>query len=106
MTIRVGDIGKPIVLWAQFDLSAFTALSMVFTKPDLTQLTVTPTAPAVPLIDPELGTIPANEYWQYITIAADIDQVGTWTVCATYDDASPSHFSSAPATFEVLAGCS
>lgn len=109
MTIRVGDIGKDVVLFTKIDMSASTALTMVFTKPDGTKLTKTNpdvTAPASPLVDPILGTLPANEYLSYTLVSSDIDQTGLWTVCGTYADSIPTHLSSASNTFTVLAGCS
>ena len=108
MTLRVGDIGKTVRISTLFDMSANTALSITFTKTDGTKLTVTNpdvTAPAIPVVDPELGPLNASEYMEYLTQAGDIDQEGAWTVCGVYTDATPKVFPSASASFTVLEGC-
>jgi len=88
-------------------MSAFTSLTIHFTKPDGTLLVVT--SPDVALgaavDDPDLGPLAANEYMVYTTEAGDIDQVGVWRACGVYVDAAPSNFPSDTSTFTVEAGC-
>ena len=98
--MRVGECGKIITCATGYDMSGNSELTLVFTKPDNTTLTVTTatgvTAPAV-----ALGSLSASEYFSYTTAAGDIDQAGTWTVQGTYDDATPKTFISDIATFTV-----
>lgn len=71
-----------------FDLSGFTGLQIVFTKPDGTTLTrANPlvTAPAVD-VTTTLGLFPANTYAQYEFAVGDADQSGTWCAYVIYDD--------------------
>jgi hypothetical protein len=107
MSLKVGEIGKTINVNADFDLSGNTDLKLVFTKPDLTILTVDKaggvTAPAVPYTDPDTGEVfAANEYWSYNTASGDIDQDGPWAVNGRYIDATPKDFCGDTATFTVL----
>ena len=106
MSLKVGTIGGIIAIDADFDLSGNTGLELVFTKPDLSKLTVTKatgvTAPAISITDPVTGEVfQANTYWQYITIANDIDQAGTWEVQGRYIDATPKDFCGDRVTFTV-----
>jgi len=112
MTIRVSEVGKAFRYSTGFDMSAFTELTLIFTKPDLTQLTKDTgttnavSAPAVALVnDADLGNVPASTYMQFLTVAADFDQAGIWTVCGIYEDATPKTFHGADATFTVLGAC-
>lgn len=102
MGIKVGEIGKTIRINAAFDMSGNTNLKLVFTKPDLTTLTVEKaggvSAPAV-----AASGFNANEYWEYDTASGDIDQAGTWKVHGVYIDGSPKEFCGDTATFTVLA---
>ena len=107
MALHVSEVGKSIVVNAGYDLSANTSLSLVFTKPDQTTLTVTSgvTAPASTLvvtIDGVSTTLNANEYWLYATASGDLDQAGTWSVHGKYVDASPKDFCGESSTFTVL----
>lgn len=107
MSLKVGEIGKTINVNADFDLSGNTDLKLVFTKPDLTTLTVDKaggvTAPATPYTDPDTGEVfAANEYWSYNTSSGDIDQAGSWKVNGRYIDATPKDFCGDVATFTVL----
>ena len=107
MAIKVGEIGKTINVNAAFDMSGNTDLELVFTKPDLSILTVNKaggvTAPAVPFTDPITGvTFAANEYWSYNTKSGDIDQDGNWKIHGEYIDATPKEFCGDTALFTVL----
>jgi hypothetical protein len=62
-------------------------------------------APAVDVTDPDLGTLPANTYMQITTEATDFTEVGEWTVCGTYTDATPKVFFGDKATFTIDAAC-
>lgn len=110
--LRVGEIGKAFRYSTGFDMSANIALILNFTKPDgttlqKTKLTVNAvSAPAVALVnDGDLGNVPASTYMEFLTVEADFDQDGIWTVCGIYTDASPKTFKGADATFTVGEAC-
>ena len=110
--LKVGEVGKTFRYSTGFDMSAFTELTLIFTKPDGTTLTKNTStvnavsAPATPLVnDSDLGNVPASTYMAFDSVAADFDQDGIWTVCGIYNDASPKEFHGADATFTVLEAC-
>lgn len=104
MTIKVGDVGRPIYVATSFDLSANTALSLKFTAPDgvttFTKNNPDVTAPGVdsPNLPPSEGfpggILPANTYMLYTTVAGDFDTggAGTWQVCGAYTDGTPKFY--------------
>jgi hypothetical protein len=98
--MRVGECGKIITCATSYDMSGSTELTLVFTKPDKTTLTVT-TSNGVSAPGQALGSLSASTYFSYTTAAGDIDIKGTWTVQGTYNDASPKTFISDIATFTV-----
>ena len=113
MTIKVTEKGQPFRISTGYDMSGSTALSISFTAPTngtsfvVTQAT-TPavTAPAVALTnDPELGNVPASTYFEYTTSGTEFDIAGTWTACATYEDASLK-LKANKVTFEIGEECS
>ena len=96
MTIKVTEKGQPFRISTGFDMSGNTALSITITRPDgstfeRTDLT-TPavTAPAVALTNnPELGSIPASTYLEYITDGTEFDVSGAnWKACGVFTSAS------------------
>ena len=117
MTIKVGSIGVPLRIATGFDMSGSTSLTMVITKPDGTKLTKTSgagevSAPAVPLVnDPDLGNVPASEYFEYTNAVDDYDVAGDktdtnpWKACGTYVDGSQT-LPVSPVPFTVAEGCS
>jgi len=109
ITVNENTYGVPAVFNTSFDLSAFTTLSIVFTRPDGTILTKTSaagvTAPNVNVAT-ALGTFLANQYAQYYFVAGDLNQLGTWYAYVIYDNsgASPSqHILSNQSSFTVTA---
>lgn len=96
MSVKIGEIGKVIIISSVgFDLSANTELGIKFTSPD-GSITFTRTsadgvtAPAVPSPSvPDIGVVPANEYWQYSTQAADFTVDGDWCIAGEYTDVTP-----------------
>lgn len=109
MSLKVGEIGKLIVINAGFDLSSNSELRVVLTKPDLTEVTKLKadgvTAPAVPInvtIDGVAVTFDANEYWQYPTESGVIDASGSWKVHGEYVDVTPKDLCGDSTTFTVL----
>ena len=113
MTIKVGEKGQPFRIDASFDMSGSSAMQITFTAPDGTETVLTDattpavTAPAVALTnDPELGTVPASEYFEVTTTAASpFTAAGTWTACGKYTDASLELYADL-VTFEIKAQCS
>ena len=107
MTIRSGEIGKIFRVNADFDMTANSDLTLIFTKPNLAVLSVDKaggvSAPGIPATDPDTGEVfAANEYFEYTTKSGDIDQAGSWKVKGEYNDVTPKFFIGATATFSVL----
>lgn len=89
--MNVNEYGIAFHLNVNFDISGFTALSLVFTKPSGAILTKTNgdvTVPASPLVTSDQGTFAANEYVKYTFVLGDISEAGTYSVRLTYTDAS------------------
>lgn len=89
--MNVGEYGIVHNLNVNYDISGFTALSQVYTRPDGTTFTRTNgdvTAPAVALVTDDMGTFAANKYSRYIFQDGDLTVAGTYTVRLTYTDAS------------------
>ena len=97
--IKVGEKGQPVKIATGFDMSASTALQIIFTAPEggtsftATQAT-TPavSAPAIALTnDPAFtpaASVPASEYFLYTTDGTEFDIAGDWTACGRYTDAT------------------
>lgn len=108
MGIKVTEVGKLFNYGTFYDLSASTALDLKFRSPSGVETVISNprvTAPAVPVTDSELGTLPASTYMQFTTEATDFTEAGTWTVCGTYTDATPKVFFGDDATFTVGDKC-
>lgn len=98
----VGEFGTIHKQGTGFDLSANTALSLIFTRPDGTTLTVTPTLGTVALVTTSLGTFAANTWVQYTFLSGQIDQAGDWTARVTASFGASKTLLSTQATFPVL----
>ncbi len=109
MTIKATEVGKIFRYATGFDMSSSTALSLKFTHSDgVTTFTATNpavTAPATIVVDPDLGSLAASTYMEYLTTGNDFTISGTWTVCGTYTDATPKVFIGDDATFTVGDAC-
>ncbi len=93
MTIKQGEKGQPVRISTGFDMSGSTALSIAFTAPsggtDFTVTNPDVAAPSVALVnDPELGNVPQDTYFEYITTGIEFDIDGDWDACGVYTDAS------------------
>ncbi len=117
MTIRAGEINKQFVYDAVIDLSVlpYTVFTLIFHHPtdntkDFTATSPDVTAPAVPLVTPELGTLEANTYLSYQTTGVDfVDDVGEevdWTVCGFAEDGGTNKRIGPESKVTILAGCS
>jgi len=111
MTLRVGESGKIIRVAAGFDMSSFTELTLLFTKPSAATSSKTQTGGEVSLgsvavTDDDLGELAANEYVEYDIEAGFLDEAGDWTVYLTYTNTTPNPddvFIGATASFTVEA---
>lgn len=104
--MNVGESGVRFLIGVGYDMSAYTGLSITFTKPDGEELTVTNpevSISASPVVTTE-GTFAANTYGIYIFEDGDVDQDGLWSARLTYDDNAspvPQHLISDVATFTI-----
>lgn len=104
--MNVGEYGVAFAFSTGYNMSAFTGLAIVFTRPDLTTFTVQSpdvTAPAVS-ITTNKGVFAANTYAQYFFKQGDVSQAGSWSARVIYDQttATPSlHLISDVGTFTV-----
>jgi len=101
--MKIGEYGVLFRFDANYDMSAWTALTLTFTKPDESFLIKT--NPAVSLgattVPTSLGTFLANQYVQYTFVAGDIDQAGDWEVFLTYESGPSVKLISTPFLFKV-----
>lgn len=113
MSLREGQVNGRFRGNAKIDMSNFTELTLIFTRPDGTKLTVK-TADGVQLgpavEDPKLGDLEENKYFEYFTIAGDIpaDSKGFWPVCGIYEDDTTTPPTVSPSLhdeIEILEGC-
>lgn len=84
--MNVGEYGLNYRLNANYDMSAFTDLSLAFTRPDGSVITKTNPAVSViatPLVTP-LGTFAANQHIVYTFVDGDLSLAGTYTARLTY----------------------
>lgn len=89
VTLRVGEAGKRHRIATSFDMSSNTSLGLVYTKPDETTLSVTPTLGTTSAtIDGQSAA--ANTWVFYDFVPGDIatGEDGTWTVELTYTNTS------------------
>ena len=109
MPINATEVGKIFRYATGFDMSSSTSLSLKFTHSDgtttFTATTPDVTAPAVPVVDPDLGSLNASEYMEYVTTGTDFTKAGDWTVCGTYTDVTPKFFIGNDAVFTVGDAC-
>ncbi len=90
-TININEYGVEFAFSTGYDMSAYSTLSLDFTKPDETHLIVTNPSVTVGvgnLVTTE-GTFLANKYVLYTFQSGDLNVAGTWCAKLTYTDASP-----------------
>ena len=88
MTMNVGEYGLDFNLNVNYDISAATALQLVITRPDGTQITGVPTVGPVPLVTSDQGTFAANKYCTYRFQNGDLNQAGDYLARLTYTDST------------------
>lgn len=88
--MNVGEYGVLFRLSVGFDISGFTTLTLVITRPDGTSFTRTNPAVSAPAVDvtTTMGLFPANTYAQYTFLVGDLTLAGIYCAVLTYDDAS------------------
>lgn len=84
MSLTEGESGKLFYVATEFDMSSFTELEVIFTKPGGTIVTKTQTAGEVTLGTsdgsfPGVGAVLANEYMIYTIEAGFLDEAGDST---------------------------
>lgn len=106
--MNVNEFGITFRFSTGYGMSAFETLSITFTKPDGSTLTVnntsTPNAVSLGTVNvttPDLGVFAANQYANYTFKSGDIDQEGLWTCRLTYTDATPKRLISDQANFTI-----
>jgi len=108
MSLKSTEVGKTFRYATFFDLSGNTALDLKFTSPTGVEFIISNprvTDPAIQVTDPDVGVLPASTYMEFTTLATDFTELGLYTVCGTYTDATPKVFYGDDATFTVLAAC-
>lgn len=85
--MNAGEFGRVLNFATQFDMSAATSLSIVFTKPNGT--TISPTAViGIASLQAPTSTFLPYQYVSYTFANGDLDQSGTYTARVSYTDAS------------------
>jgi hypothetical protein len=101
--LNVNEWGVAFVFSTGFNMASFTSISITFTKPDQSTLTVANPDVTVPNFDLMTtdGTFLANEYAKYVFQNGDVNLAGNWSARVTYDDATPQHLISDVGTFTI-----
>jgi len=90
--MNVGEYGIVLYMNVNFDISGYTALSLVVTRPDDTTFTRTHASSIVSVggspLSTDLGTFDANEYIAYTIQSGDLTVDGQYNARLTYTDAS------------------
>lgn len=101
--MNVGEWGITYNFNQNFDISGFTILGLVITRPDGTVITRTNpqvSVGAAPLVTPNDGTYAANQYAIYVFAVGDLTVEGDYTARLSYTDGSK-HLVSDAASFTV-----
>jgi hypothetical protein len=84
--MNVNEYGITFTMGVSYNLANFTALSLTFTKPNRSVLTVTD--PAVSIANANIttsaGTFLPNTYVLYTFAEGDVNLAGPWSVRLTY----------------------
>lgn len=98
--MKINEYGVVLQFGTSFDMSSYTSLSLTFTKPDLSTLTVTPTL-GVGAVSTPLGSFATHTYVTYTFLSGQVNQAGSWSARLTYQDATPARLISDVGTFTV-----
>lgn len=101
--MNVNNWGVDFVFNTGFNLSGFTLLQIIFTRPDGTTFTKSSPAVSCPNVNLETtaGLFEAQQYAQYTTVPGDINQVGMWSARVEYTDLNQ-FLTSDSADFEIF----
>ena len=86
MPLFVGEYGRLLNFGTQFDMSAATSLSIVFTRPDGTTFNPTAALGTVPILS-QSETFAAYQYCYYTFAIGDLNQSGLYSARVSYTDA-------------------
>ena len=88
--LTVGEYGVVIRVNVGIDVSEYTSISLIFTKPSGAVLEVENPLVYVPSTDvnTNLGVFYGKKYCEYSFKEGDLDQCGNWTVRVVYVDQS------------------
>ena len=108
-TVKKDSVGVVFVINADFDLSGYSELKMVFKKPDGTLITKLTsdgvTAPATDLTITKDGVDKvylANMYWRYASEVGLLDTKSTWGLHGEYVDGTPKDLPGDKIKFKVV----
>lgn len=85
--MNAGEYGRVLNFGTQFDMSAYTSLAIVFTRPDGTLISPSASLGASAITAPSGSFLP-YQYCTYIFANGDINQAGTYTARVSYTDAT------------------
>lgn len=108
MALKATEIGKTVVYATSFDMSGNTTVELKLTAPDGTESTILDArilTPATPLVVAVLGTLASSTYMTFLTESTDFPVAGDYTICGTYNDATPKTFYGDDAIITVEEAC-
>ena len=106
--MKATEVGKTVILATGFDMSSETSLTITVTDTNGDTATVEDSriSLAGELTGTVLGTLAANTYMLFTTLADDFIVAGDYILCGTYNDtAAVEVFFTDDATLTVEAAC-
>ena len=99
----VGEYGIVFNFCVNFNLSSWTSLNLIFTKPSGTSLIVTNPEVSLGTVDiiTNIQRFSAYTYVVYVFASGNVDQAGTWKVRLEYEDATPRKLISTTSQFSI-----
>lgn len=98
--MNVNEYGIVLQFGVSYNMSSYSSLSIVFTKPDLSILTVTASL-GLTQITTTVGVFAPYTWAQYTFKSGDVNQTGNWSARLIYTDTSPAKLISSIANFIV-----
>jgi len=93
MALKATEVGKLVVLATSFDMSSEDSLEiLIYDSQDTLITTVTDSRISIvaSTLVTDLGTLAANEYMQFNTLATDFPLADTYTMCGAYANSAAS----------------